>query len=231
MAESELTLKDLAELIKATKNDLSEQINNVQRQIEDKLSTEINNIKTDVVCISSRLDSVEDRFEKMDRQLHLTDLLIYGMPLDSRENLRSICYDISNIIGFNDIDYALLSAFRTNYNTAKPPIVLKFISLPAKNEFLHLYIQAAKKKPLILRDIGFEEMDRINIQESLSSLNASFFRKAMELKRNDFIYSVYTNNGLVRIKITANSNAIKITSLQQLQEIQTKGVKISKKKT
>lgn len=97
------------------------------------------------------------------------------------------------------MQYTLLSAFRTNYNTSKPPIILKSISFPARNEFYLVYMNSITKKPLILLDIGFGTQDRINIQESLSSSNAILFRKAiyMHLKKS---------NGFVKTKQTANSN-------------------------
>lgn len=164
---------------------------------------------------------MEDKLEKLDRQMHLTDLLVHGIPISEDEDLNRIINSICNIIGFTSMDYALLSIFRINIKSKYPPIVLKFISHPARNEFVNLF--------LILSDIGFDSNKPINVQESLSSLNASIFRKAMEMKHSDFLFSVNTRNGFVKIKKSSTDKPIIVYSIQQLYDIENLGVKIVRK--
>lgn len=117
------------------------------------------------------------------------------------------------------MNYALLSVFRINHKSSKSTIILKFISLQERNQFYNLYKDALRSKPLLLKDIGFDSNDRVMIQESLSTSNSAIFRKAMEFKKDNKLYSVYTQNGFVKIKPSSNSNAVTILKMDQLLTI------------
>lgn len=117
------------------------------------------------------------------------------------------------------MEHAILSFFRINTKSEKSPIILKFISCPARNNFYDMYINTIKNGPFSVKMIGFNSNERIIVQESLSSKNSAIFRKSMEFKKNDLIHSVYTRNGHVRIKTTSDSKAIMVSSIQQLSDI------------
>lgn len=225
-----LSLQDLANLIITTKNDLCEQINSMRLRIEEKINNEISTIKKDIDNIHTHQTYIEEKVEKIERQLHLTDLLMYGIPKDNNENLSNLLQKFCNNIGFNAMGSSLLSIFRINLKSEKPPIVLKFISFNARNQFYNSYIDTIKNKHILLNDIGINGTNRIIVQESLSSFNAALFRKSMELKTNDLIYSVHTKNGFVKIKARHDAKAIIVSSIQQLLEISEYGEKITRNK-
>lgn len=224
MTEPELTLKDLANLIKNVKADLSEQINDINNRLDEKFSNAICDMKKDIVAISSRQDYLEENYERIDRHLHLTDLMVHGIPKSKEDNIRDILQTIGAKIGFSHVESTVLSTFRCKQFSEKPTIIVKFSSSSARNIFYKHYKETLKTKALALRDIGIPSDNRIIIQESLSRTNAALFRKAMELKRDQSIHAVFTYNGFVKITPTRDSTAVLITSIQQLLEIARKNV-------
>lgn len=220
MAEDNLSLKDLAHLISNINVNLNEKFNKLELYIENKLSSSISEVKRDITVLSKRQDFLEDKFERIDRQMHLTDLLVNGIPKVQNEDLYQIFETICNKINFHAMDFTLLSIFRCNNKSNKATIILKFISSTARNKFYESYINMAKKKPFVLSDIGFDSNDRFYIQESLSSLNSSIHRKAIELKKQHRIFSVFTQNGFVKVKRNADTKAIQIVNILQLTEIE-----------
>lgn len=64
----------MAEFIKRSNADLSQQINDMHLRLDDKFTKEIAEVKKDINNIVNRQINMEDKLEKMDRQMHLTDL-------------------------------------------------------------------------------------------------------------------------------------------------------------
>lgn len=143
MANENITLNDLINQLAILKVDLSEKIdekiNNLQFNLDKKFTNAINEVKADINIVSTRQDELEGKYEKIDRQLHLTDLLLHGIPKMEKEDLRCVMARICSKIGYTSMDYNLLSVFRLHLKTTKPSIILKFISLMARNEFYQLY--------------------------------------------------------------------------------------------
>lgn len=221
MANSDLTLSDLADLIKSNKFELSEKIENLHHLVDVKFSTSFNEVKQDIAAITQRQDILENKFERYERQLHLNDLLLNGIPKVQDEDLEQIFNTICTKVKYTARqDLTVPQIFRCKNRSDKPTIILKFISPTARNKFYKLFVEAAKKQPIVLADIGLGSNERIFLQESLSHLNSTIFRKAMEIKKEQRIYSVFTQNGLVRIKCSADAKPTLISNIQQLLEIE-----------
>lgn len=215
MSDQVKTLQDLANLINNIKTDLSEQINSMHLRLDEKFTNAITEVKNDLAFIATRQNVFEDKLEKIDRQIHLTDLLVHGIPKADNEDLYNVLSKICNTIGFAEMEHTMLSVFRANMKSEKSPIILKFISYPARNNFYDMFINTIKDGPFLLKMIGINSDEKISVQESLSSKNSEIFRKSMELKKNDLLYSVYTRNGFVRIKTNSDSKALMVLSIQQ----------------
>lgn len=138
MAEKNLTINDLADLITKSNDDLSAKMDNLQLKLDEKA---INEVKEDIITICGRQDVIEEKYDKIDRILHLTDLLLHGIPKTPNENLRDILYQICIKIGFNSMNSELVSIFRINQKSKKSTMVLKFISNQSRNEFLFLFVE------------------------------------------------------------------------------------------
>lgn len=218
-----LTLNDLADMITNIKmdltKDLTEKINNLHLHIDEKFSVAICEVKEDIVAISKRQDCLEDKFDRIERQLHMNDLLLNGIPKKLDEDLQHIVNIICTKIKFTNMESTILSTFRCNNRSAKPTIIMKFISSTARNKFYRLYVEVVKKTPIVLADMGFSSNDRISLQESLSPPNAVIFRKAIEIKKQSLIYSVFTQNGFVKIRVGSDTNPILISDIHQLVKI------------
>lgn len=81
MAENSCkTLQDLADLMNNIKTDLSEQINSMQIRFDEKFTNAFTEVKQEVAYVNTRQNLLEDKVDIIDRQIHLTDLLIHGIP-------------------------------------------------------------------------------------------------------------------------------------------------------
>lgn len=229
MANTILSLNDLADLIRNNKNELSEKIESLQQFVDTKFSLAFSEVKKDIATIIQRQDFVENRMDKYDRQLHLNDLLLNGIPPVQQEDLNKIFNDICTKIKYTTIQEFTPSMFRCKNDSDKPTIILKFISPTIRNKFYYQFVETSKAEPITLADIGFKSVDRVSLQESLSNLNSMIFRKAMQLKKQHKIYSVFTQNGIVKIKTVVNGKATFVTNINQLLDIEHKNITVSTK--
>lgn len=218
---------DLAKLIReqtsSIKIDLSKQIDNLRLEIGQAFSKQIVEIKDDIKLVQHRQDVLESRVERAERLLHSTDLIAHGIPSTKSENLYDIFHQICAKIDFIPKDFTLQSIFRIKSKSNFSPVILKFISSSAKTEFYMRYI---KFKNLNLSDIGFASHDRIYLQESLSTLQAEIFRRALTFKKSQQLFSVFTQNGFVNVKQNSTSGSIRLVSLSQLDDLVQQDVEV-----
>lgn len=212
---------DSQHLMTMFRDELSKQISDLKKDLDSKFADQINVIKSNLHSLHSSHNILESRVDKVERLLHMTDLMIYGIPKSPNEDLHHIFEKICGSIGYVQKDFTLQAIFRINNtkNSTKSkfaPIIAKFISASAKSDF---YVRYIKFKILNLSHIGFKSDDRIFVQESLSSIHAEIFRLAMQHKKNNNISSVYTHNGFVCVKLSRESDAIRISSKAHLQQL------------
>lgn len=212
--------ESLAKLVKdeisSVKVELSKQINDLKLDLDDKFSTQFNVIKTNVHSLQQRQEILESRIDKTERLLHMTDLIVHGIPKTSNENLHNTFHMICDAINFVVKEFTLQAIFRVNNNVKFPPIIMKFISGPARNEFYSSYL---KFKILNLSNIGFNSKDRVYIQESLSPLHAEIFRRALALRKEELLHTVFTRNGFVNVRLNKDDKAICLVDMLQLSQL------------
>lgn len=216
MAEN-LTLQDLANLITKCHNDVLLVKTSLETKIVDldnKLTLDYKHLKGAYDRLETRQLEVEKRCDKLERLMLLTDLVVYGVPYIKDEKLEVIFGLICSAIDFNYTpgDIAVQSYFRPK-KTSESPIIVKFITNAARNEFFFLYL---KKKSLCLEDINFESKKRVHIKESLTKSNSSIFKTALAAKAQDLIQGCFTRSGLVFVKLNKNSNGTQIYTMDQL---------------
>lgn len=165
--------------------------------------------------------SVNDKFENLERQNRLNDILVRGVPMMDKENMYSLFDKMAKVLKFPyEKLYVLSSIFRLRNNsnssssnsTQPPPILIKFTTPIVKRIFFSQYM---KFKGLKLNDIGFESTDRIYFTDNLTKCNSSLQKKATELKAMKLIDKIQIRNGLVYIKtFDSSSTYTKISSIQ-----------------
>lgn len=207
-----LTLEDLAAIVTSGFKDMNTSIDTKFFSFEQKIVTKFNNLEKETGKLSKKIDAVEDRCEKIERLLLLTDLIVHGIPYNKDEILKDIFNSICATINYNLPIYALQAIFRA-VPKKDSALIIKFISSSTRNDFYFTYLKA---KNLFLKDIGFDSSVRFFIKESLTKKNAQIFRECMARKKNKEIFNAYTRNGSIFIKPTEQSQPILINSILQL---------------
>lgn len=216
-------LQDLADLIVSIKDSvdnkidsLDNKIDSLQKDMDTKFSTLNDEVRSDLNSLATRVQVTENMCERLDRQAHLSDLIMNGIPATENENLEAIYGNICDTIGFASKTFTLLSIFRVKSKTNKSgSVILKFISANACNNFYHKYLHF---KDLTLVHVGFLTESRIYIHESLTSTNAAIYRRALELKKSGILNKAYTNNGFVYCKVKADSPPMQCLQLSQFDK-------------
>lgn len=167
---TEFSLKDIADLITSSKVELfaklDDKIDELNKCWEAKFSAALGEIKHEVNELRNHQSAMDDKYNSLDRIMHLNDAIIHGVPRTQEENLRGLFGCICKAIGYSVNDMALLSIFRGS-KMKNSAIILKFISASVRNDFFYAYVKSIKAQPLTLIDLGFKTKDRVYIRESL----------------------------------------------------------------
>lgn len=211
------TIPELAALIIDLRAELVGHMNDIRNDLEVNFTGQIGRIENNIKTIENRQDLFDEKLEELERKTHLTDLIMDGIPLIPKEDLRHIFHSICIKLGFLSNEHTLASIFRlrNNRQNSQPSIVIKFVSTTARNEFFGLYIKCLN---LNLRDIGFEHAVRIYIKESLTKRNANIFSKAVQARKNNLLSSVHTFNGYVYIRTEKGGKSFRLHSVDDLPQ-------------
>lgn len=202
------------------------QLENEVNQNLNKLDTELDDRLQEMEYCRPAADQ-ESRIDQLERLARANELIISGVPHTEQESLDAICNDIYKAIGFNGPNsvetyfrlYGKKNVAETNQNTNRqgfPPILIKFWSSCAKNEFFQLYMD---KGNLCVTDIGFTTPSRIYVNENLTRKNFEICRLARKLKMDRKIFQYHTYNGRISVKLNADSKKVAIDSEEHLYSL------------
>lgn len=217
--------KSSIERFRSLENKLSLQTEAWKSEINNTLAKHLldteNKYKTLAVKVSSVNAMVDDKFEEVDRQNRLCEILLRGIPMNEKENLTLLFEKMSTVLKFqHEKMYALHSIFRfrskihTNDEQLRaPPILIKFSTPIIKREFFNLFL---KQKDLNLSHLGFNSSNRIYISDNLTKKNSNILKKAAEMKTSKKIEKVQVRNGFIHIMYPNAGKLVKINCLNDL---------------
>lgn len=210
------------ELAKEVKDDVSS-LKSTVADYHVKINSELIDVKKQLLVCSERIDNNDDDFHRMQRN---QDLRLSGFAAKENENLydifKSIAAAIGYIIGPNTVMPSIerISMFDKTAQKYKPSqtILLHFAILRQKQHFYSLYLS---KMPLNPTLFGLESKNRIVIGENLTAENALVFKHALIMKKDKKIAQAFTENGIVKIKITKGKKetAHTVRSITMLETI------------
>lgn len=209
-------LSDLQTNITELKNELS-----TYKSTTDKLLEENDILKTENTKLKQRVEYIEQEISKIKQHNINNNILIYGIPKNDNENPKTILFAITSYLGINIKSEDLITIYRKknhskNVSGLSQPILVKF----NKNEIKKSILVARRNKNLNTEIISQNLRKRpIYINEQLTQHNQLLFKCARELKKTESMKFVWTKNGEIFIRKTADSQIIKIRSLNQINDI------------
>lgn len=209
---------------------LTAKIADVKKEMESRIqtvATDINlRLDNSMKTMKQRVDELqaihESRLDRLERVSLEKDLVISGVPVESKDEPFAILGDICNALNCDLKQGDFASAFRLRSNRANSetkrnlPIVVRIQFDWVKDELLRAYFH---KKNLNLTDLGFKTPSRIFINERLTSKNREIFNRAAEAKKANLIQRFFTRRGLVYVQHDADSQPSCILHISDLDTL------------
>lgn len=209
---------------------LTAKIADVKKEMETRIqtvATDINlRLDNSMSTTKQRVDELqaihESRLDRLERVSLEKDLVISGVPVESKDEPFAILGDICKALNCDLQQGDFASAFRLRSNRANSeskrslPIVVRINFDWVKEELLRAYFQ---KKNLNLTDLGFKTPSRIFINERLTSKNREIFNRAAEAKKSNLIQRFFTRRGLVYVQHDVDSQPSSVLHISDLDTL------------
>lgn len=200
--EMKLSLNFIAQKYDNQCNKL-EDMKNILKQVCD----ENKELKKEVSSLKNRLNILEQ--EQKDK-----NLIINGINYEDNENLIE---KVSQVFTKLNVDsHNIREASRLGKNKQNSPILVQLQNRKIKNEILQ---KRKKKGQLTALECGFTKNRNIYINEDLTLENQLLFKIARKLRFEGKLKYTWIVDGKIFVKKTEESNAIKITNIDQFQNI------------
>lgn len=217
LARMEHLFRETNKKIDSCKEDLQTEISTLRSDVQqlkeecrgeiDELTTSINTVRADVSHNAERIAYTE----------RVNDLIVSGVPYNHAENLADICTAISVALGYTQEDIPLVRAKRLArfpmQANAAPPIMVQFAFKCVRDEFYRRYLSS---RNLSLTHLGFNVNQRIFMNENLTKDARRLKNYAVKLKQNGKLFGVFTKDGCIYVKTTADAEAVQIRSINEL---------------
>lgn len=189
-------------------NNINIEISALKSSVQDfksSINTDLNDINHQLSNHEQRINNTEDDIQRMKRS---SDLRVVGLPVRDNENLLELFEQIAREIGYNVSPHAIQSTISierlymksrtTGQMVLSGTILIHFALLKHKQTFYSCYLN---KMPLVPEKFGLPVGHRIVIGEHLTKTNAQIFKSAQLMKKDNKIAQVYTEDGLVKLKL------------------------------
>lgn len=230
---SEMLVTSLDDLLSRMQSMFDDMINRTNAIIEAcnlSLRGEISTVREDIQCVQNEnraeIEGLAECVAEIKADVcHVAeraaaseksnDLLLFGVPFHPSENLPRYMRLICAQLGLADFPHVYLK--RLGRFPIKPgvtsPIVIQFAFKHERYDFFRRYIAT---RCLSLRHLGFKKDDRIYLNENLTELGRKIKRAALRLRACGKLHGVFTTDGIVYTKATADAKAVAILSLERL---------------
>lgn len=200
--------------------ELGKRIDNIEQQLAtartecasrtDELSGAIDTVRYDLSLASECIERTEKSH----------DLIFSGIPYLQSENLKEIFQKIANSLSYGNSEIPLVSLKRLARLPiapgSNPPIACQFALLNERDAFYRKYLSL---RTLNLSNIGFDNGNRIFVNENLTQRARAIRAEALKLKKDGRIQQVSTRNGVVFVKTRRSTTNVECLSVEQLHNI------------
>jgi hypothetical protein len=185
----------------------------LQDNVNKTLTHKLEIINKDLSEHADKINDLNFKVDKLDQLSRANNLLISGIPDNGRMNtdLKLSIIEIAEFLGISLVHSDLTSVYRipspsrTQQNARMT--MVKFLSKAARDEF---YSKRAQLKNFTAA--------RLYINEDLTPTRASFYSSVREQVKALKLFSCFTKNGDIFVKLTKISRPIKISDLKDLND-------------
>ena len=220
-----------------TTTEMQKSLFDVQNTMKD-MQSKITDLKTELIGITKKMNERMDKAENIisNHSLQISsnqneiarlklsrEIVINGIPESKTENVKVIFENICKKLGYNDIfPNVCVRRFKakqqaevqkSQINLRFAPIFVEFSFTAEKKQFLETYFKTAD---LNVSCLGYQSNSRIYVNERLTKHDVNIKTRALALKKQDKLHSVFIMNGRVFVKQAKSSLQIHIDDIKQL---------------
>ncbi|XP_067945270.1 uncharacterized protein [Watersipora subatra] len=199
------------------------------KQAEYELSLE--NFQEEINDVKSKVSELESAKTKRQQSTTHNNLLMHveanehlnrakaielnGIPFKSGENLMEGFSKLLKVAKLDDINPTrdIDNIYRIRQT---PRILVKFIQTTKRDQFFQLY----RRNIIDTSLLGFQEKNRIYINEVLSREQNELFWKAQKFKTNKNFRFIWTFNQRIYLRKTPESDAVQIRTQSDLDDLE-----------
>lgn len=230
----EMSVAELANLMTTQLSSLRQNTKEDINKLGEKLTVQMENMKVDLSADIEKLReecnrSMGDLTAKVDKNkadfshalevvTRTDDLIVNGVPFTCGEDLTRYFHAWCNALGYKENEYPLVVIRRLSSkkleNGAVAVILIQFAFTVHRNEFYSRYMRTRK---LSLSMIGFSVDKRVFVNENLGPTARDIRSKALKLRKEGKLRSVFTKNGTVYIKRSLDDHDVAVSSIDDLE--------------
>lgn len=189
----------------------------------DSIKKEISDLKNQY----SEMQPATSSFSKLSKSIKLIEqekrnktLILDGIPVTNKENLYSIIEKLSDKLQIKYAEEDIDSIFRTKQTGDNPKraIIVRFNKMSARDG-LYDGRKVMVKNSITTKSLGYENSDKIFINEQLPKETQELFYK-VRCKKRDLNYKyAWTYHGNIFMRKDKSSDAIRISSIRDLVDL------------
>lgn len=197
---------ELAGLIAAQGKTMQDQINRLGNELREEINKGLDGIRGDLAEVNIGLTQVKrnvaDNTDEIARSSLSNDLIISNVPFMMTENLQEYFRIWCKVLGYADSTVPMVDLRRLSRSPLREGsncfILVQFAITNQRNDFFTKYLRS---RSFTLAQLGFKSENRIFINENLIPSARKLKSKAVELKKQGLLPSVYCRGGIVNIRL------------------------------
>lgn len=211
-----IILSSVSSLINSISDSLVAKIERVEEQCKNVLNL-LTVPKTDTATVKiaqleNKMHKLEDELDNQDQYNRRLNVVVFGIKEYETENTDYIAADLGRVMGLR---WAHPSIFQRTHRLGrkvgnKPrPIIIRFLSLRAKDAFINAAFHANKQK-------GYEHFQ---IKENLTKSRLEILKGVLDLKKEHKVFNVYTRDGVIIVHKSVNSEPLFIRNREEFLKL------------
>lgn len=184
-----------------------------------KCENEVKQMNEEVLKMTNDLNKVEDNVRDLEQYSHRNNLIVYGVPEETNENILFVMRRLASALQFEDWSSKLIDAVHRmgKISDSRPrPIIIRFVSRLDKDMFLS---KRKVRRNLKASDLGFANEGSIYVNESLTAKNRELLRSTREAAKKKGYNQVWTANCTIYTRRDKGSPAIRILSTKDIDRM------------
>ncbi len=202
-------------IIKETVSQMKESLDGLSERVK-MLQTENTNLKKKLEQLEIENEILGERLDLLEQHTRKNNLIINGLPLTPREDLREIIGKLGEEVEVEIKNSDICAVHRLPSRSGVPAIVAQLNNRDTKNDL----IRAVKKKRPTTNKLGLTNSGNdlpIFCEEQLTQKMKSILIRAKQMRKEGIFQFVWVKDGNIFVREMAESKAYKITEMSQLE--------------